>query len=468
MIPVSDFTDAAPADGRLKDLAEIAAGLGFEIVDIAGSIDIIDEQTSSQLSALTILKAGVRQVTDANENVQQTARVIEKSTRSTMEIVESSVNDLREASVRTKTVATWVNSLQNHMGSLEGTVNAVQSNNDEITAIARQVNILAINAKIEAARAGDAGRGFAVVAEAINELSQKTAAAAQGIAENITNLSTWVGGMREEATGISDDAGAVLEGSEETDKALISISESARAAHKGSSKIASGAATVDQAVRALEPEFKKVGAAIEETATGIHEARQRSNALIDKSEKLVQGTVALGGMASDQRYIDYVKGLACKVSDLFEEALANNKISESNLFDTAYKPIPGSDPIQHLTEFTALTDALLPSLQDEALNFDKNVIFCAAVDRNGYLPTHNRKFSHQQGNDPVWNAANCRNRRMFNDRVGLKAGSNSEPFLLQVYRRDMGGGDFQMMKDISAPVLVNNRHWGGLRLGVSC
>jgi methyl-accepting chemotaxis protein len=87
------------------------------------------------------------------------------------------------------------------------------------------------------------------------------------------------------------------------------------------------------------------------------------------------------------------------------------------------------------------------------------------VDRNGYLPTHNRKYSQPQGADPVWNNANCRNRRIFNDRTGLRAGRNTEPFLLQTYRRDMGGGQFVMMKDISAPIIVQGRHWGGLRIG---
>jgi methyl-accepting chemotaxis protein len=86
------------------------------------------------------------------------------------------------------------------------------------------------------------------------------------------------------------------------------------------------------------------------------------------------------------------------------------------------------------------------------------------VDRNGYLPTHNLKFSQPQGDDPDWNAAHCRNRRIFNDRVGLRAGQNTKPVLLQTYRRDMGAGRFVMMKDLSAPIHIQGRHWGGLRL----
>ena len=50
--------------------------------------------------------------------------------------------------------------------------------------------------------------------------------------------------------------------------------------------------------------------------------------------------------------------------------------------------------------------------------------------------------------------------------VGLAAGRNTEPFLLQTYRRDMGGGQFVLMKDISAPIVVDGRHWGGLRLAI--
>jgi methyl-accepting chemotaxis protein len=112
-----------------------------------------------------------------------------------------------------------------------------------------------------------------------------------------------------------------------------------------------------------------------------------------------------------------------------------------------------------------LTDSLLPPVQEPMLNFDKRVVFCVAVDRNGYLPTHNKVFSKPQGKDPVWNNANCRNRRMFNDRTGLRAGQNTRPFLLQTYRRDMGGGRFVLMKDLSIPIMVSGRHWGGLRLG---
>jgi len=139
----------------------------------------------------------------------------------------------------------------------------------------------------------------------------------------------------------------------------------------------------------------------------------------------------------------------------------------ADLFDDKYEPVAGSNPAQVTTRFVALTDELFPPVQEELLAFDRKVVFCAAVDRNGFLPTHNAKFSQPQGSDPVWNAAHARNRRIFNDRTGLAAGRNERRFLLQTYRRDMGGGQRVLVKDLSAPITVQGRHWGGLRLAYS-
>ena len=96
-----------------------------------------------------------------------------------------------------------------------------------------------------------------------------------------------------------------------------------------------------------------------------------------------------------------------------------------------------------------------------------------AVERNGYGVGHNHKYDqkHNQNNkqpqragDVAWNTAHCRNRRIFNDRTGLASARNQRPFLLQTYRRDMGGGQFIVMKEAAAPISADGRHWGGLRL----
>ena len=215
---------------------------------------------------------------------------------------------------------------------------------------------------------------------------------------------------------------------------------------------------------AFEGTFEGIGSAVRTAVEGVDQARRRINGLVDMTELLVQDCVRLGGQTTDQHLIDAVKALAARVSAAFEGGLRKGEISIEDLFTRTYTEIAGTDPQQVMAPFTPFTDRVLPEIQETALQLDPRVVFCAAVDHNGYLPTHNKKFSQPPGADPAWNAAHCRNRRIFNDRVGLKAGSNLESFLLQVYRRDMGGGQFVMMKDLSAPIFVDGQHWGGLRL----
>jgi len=104
-------------------------------------------------------------------------------------------------------------------------------------------------------------------------------------------------------------------------------------------------------------------------------------------------------------------------------------------------------------------------VQEPILELDRRVVFCAAVDRNGYLPTHNRVFSQpQRPGEVAWNTANSRNRRIFNDRAGLSAARSTRAHLLQTYERNMGGGRIDIMKEVDVPITVRGRHWGGLRL----
>jgi methyl-accepting chemotaxis protein len=465
MKPDHMFTPSMPADDRLSHLAKLAGQLGYEIVDIAGVLDIADQESRNQLVILDAVQTSASNVLSANAAVREALDTVTSVTSSTLEQVEGSVQFVRESGQRSNAVAGWVQALTDRMDNVANSVTAVEKNNALISDIARQVNILAINAKIEAARAGDSGRGFGVVADAINELSKKTANAARGIEENVEHLGVWVGKLREEAKGVSDDANKVLAGSGETDKALIQIAQGVRETNNATQIMSNEAIKVHDAVSAFQPSFDKIGTAARTSASGLGSVRGRVHELIDTSETIFQTSVALGGGSDDMKFIDKVKAAAAQISEIFSAGVRTHQVSVEALFDYQYQKIAGTDPAQYLTKSTKFADDVLPAIQESMLDFDPKVVFCAAIDPQGYLPTHNKKFSQPQRSDPVWNAANARNRRLFDDRVGLKAGRNTEPFLLQVYRRDMGAGQFVMMKDLSAPIYVDGRHWGGLRVG---
>ncbi|TKT71688.1 methyl-accepting chemotaxis protein [Afipia massiliensis] len=152
------------------------------------------------------------------------------------------------------------------------------------------------------------------------------------------------------------------------------------------------------------------------------------------------------------------------ITKIFENAVAKGDITLDDLFDEDYVKIEGSDPVQYRTRFLNWADRALPEFQESFLAKDSRLAFSVAIDRNGYLPVHNKLYSHpQRAGDIAWNTANSRNRRIFNDPAGLAAGRNIRSYLIQSYARDMGNGKTIMMREIDVPIRVRGRHWGGFR-----
>jgi methyl-accepting chemotaxis protein len=149
---------------------------------------------------------------------------------------------------------------------------------------------------------------------------------------------------------------------------------------------------------------------------------------------------------------------------IFEDGIASGAVTIEDMFDTDYVEISGTNPVQHRTKILDWADRALPPFQEAFLAKDPRMAFCAMIDRNGYLPVHNRIYSHpQRPGDVAFNTANSRNRRIFNDPAGLAAGRNQRAYLIQSYARDMGNGNMVMMREIDVPLRVRGRHWGGFR-----
>ncbi len=461
------LTSSSAGSDKLDIISNTASKLSFETVELAITMYQIEQNTGRVMRMLQKVDTGARRMMDGNAAVQRAISAVGDTITTTLGAVENSVAAIRGAGARVQDLAAWVQSLDARVTAIEETLENTRASNASISAIAAQVNILAINAKIEAARAGDAGRGFAVVAEAINELSRKTAGAAAGIDSNISSLVENVGDIRVQANQAGENAGNVLKEADETDQALSAIASHVQTIYDEAHAIHSSATQTGTAIEEFQQSFSQMGNELEDTASGIRQMRAQGNMLVDRGESMIQAAVGLGGHTPDARMISEIGTLVAEISREFENGVQNGLITMEELFSHHYTEVPGSDPQQVLAPFTGFTDKVLPAIQEPVLELDERVVFCAAVNTEGYLPTHNLKFSKPQGPDPDWNMANCRNRRIFDDRVGLKAGRNTQPFLLQVYRRDMGGGNFVMMKDLSAPIFVNGRHWGGLRLAYS-
>jgi methyl-accepting chemotaxis protein len=163
----------------------------------------------------------------------------------------------------------------------------------------------------------------------------------------------------------------------------------------------------------------------------------------------------------DQTVLRWALECRQEVVGQFDLLLNSGRLSMPQLFDTFYIPIPNTEPQKFRTQYDNLSDGVVQPLIDRVLSKDERLVFVVIVDRNGYLPTHNSRFSQPLTGNREADAKRNRTKRIFNDRTGLAAARNQQEYLLQRYSRDTG----EEMTDLSVPIFIQNRHWGALRIG---
>ncbi|MDP3601613.1 MAG: methyl-accepting chemotaxis protein [Bosea sp. (in: a-proteobacteria)] len=467
-----------PAEGAaaaaVRDIAERFGKLGAEITDISGRIGDVTRQLDGQTQGLHRVVTAVDQVSRANRAIQQAAegaQATASSVRNGLERVTGSVRlGLNSAQSDIEALSQGAQSISQALAQAVADAHKVRASSDAIQAITREIQLLSINAGVEAARSGAAGRGFAVIAAAVKHLAEQTrdaTALSSKQLDALVNSVDLLASKSEEnaltARRASDESQSISQQIGELDsfsRDVVELIGEIDAISNPTRDNAIAFAKVGEDLRALVD-------GVDHSSENLDKASQRAETLVSISEGILGAIAASGVRTAQSELIATAMETATRIGGLFEQALDRGELSLADLFDEGYQPIPGSDPVQHMTRFVKLCDRVLPPIQEPLLASNRRIVFCAAVDRNGFLPTHNVKYSHPQGNDPVWNNANCRNRRIFNDRTGLSAARNRKPFLLQTYRRDMGGGQFLVMEDLSAPILVKGRHWGGFRFGLN-
>ena len=452
-------------DTVVQTLAREAGVLSVELADVAGHIDDVSARAQRQSESFQGLAAATGDLAAANQRIGAVAGKAESVARAANHDMSTSRASIEGALAEIRRLAEDVAGFEQKLAGLRGALDRVAKVAQGIDAIAKQTNLLALNATIEAARAGEAGRGFAVVAGEVKALAKQTSEATSQIDATLLELNQQTAELIAQSAASLQRAHSVQTGTGAIAQVIDTVGRNLDEMGGEVREISAATADIQRHCSALSGAFDEMSGGIAHSSTTLKDARDRVSKLLSLGERIVSLTAEAGVETPDTPYIRLVQETAQRVAMLFETAVSAGEISLADLFDQTYVPIAGSNPAQVMTRFTAFTDRVLPPIQEPILAADPAVMLCAAVDRNGYLPTHNAKFAHpQRPGDVVWNTANCRNRRIFDDRTGLSAARNTEPFLLQTYRRDMGGGQFVLMKDCSAPIRIQGRHWGGLRL----
>ena len=457
--PDSTGRVSAIISGVNRDISTLAIRLS----DIVGNAERIATESKDGRLAAESLKASTAVFTQDTHELSGEMQGIAATIAQAAEGIDVTSETIRTSLDKTQLLTKAVTDAADLLANLQTSLARASAISHDIRAIATQTNLLALNAAIEAAHAGDAGKGFAVVAHDVRLLAVKTQNATQEIDQALDSVIASAkvliaqGEINIKVAGeVQSDAATIIQQTGEASANLHRIQDQ-------SERVIAITSRHEQAFDGLTEVINHVSNALIFTSTEVGVASDSLNAISTVAETVLYTLARTGVPTADTPIINATRQTANAVAQAFEDAIRRGQISAEDLFDEAYQPIPGSNPAQHMARHTRLTDMLLPQLQEPLAAFDERIVFACATDRNGYIATHNLKFSQPQGPDPIWNAANARNRRIFDDRVGLGSGRNRDPFLLLVYRRDMGGGRFMLMKHVSCPIVVNGRHWGAMR-----
>ncbi|MGD0282867.1 MAG: methyl-accepting chemotaxis protein [Dissulfurispiraceae bacterium] len=421
---------------QAQQIAVAAEEMSQTIGDIAKNASIAAEMSSAAMDAAQTGKAAM---------IRATQRV-EQAHRSTANLA-SMADEMNTQAVEISSIIT------------------------AIKEIAEQTNLLALNAAIEAARAGEQGRGFAIVADEVRKLAEKTKNAAGEISAKISHIQHEVQETSKAMTVTSEEVSGVTAIISEASQSLDSICDSIQTAKDQTVQIATAVEEQSLAAEEISRNISKTSALTVEVKGLADEVTSEANDMVSTAESLMDATSSFRILDNtDNMFVDKAIESAAMISATFQKAVESGRISLNDLFDEHYVPIPGTKPEQFTTRAVSFLESVLPAIQEEVAKFDQRIAFCVAIDRNAFLPVHNLQYSKPQrkpvtDDDVAWNTANCRNKRFFKDRTGKAAAENQNKFLLRSYRRDMGGGQFVQMKDVSAPIFVDGKHWGGLRIG---
>ncbi|MBF0269225.1 MAG: methyl-accepting chemotaxis protein [Alphaproteobacteria bacterium] len=447
-------------------IGQAIGGIWTQLAAVALDIDSIAKHFADQAKQVDMLNSVAGGLADTNAKLGETAGLAQQVSESVSDITQESQNSLTLARSSIQTLVDGVKRTESHMNALTESLTRVEGVSERIETIARQTRMLALNATIEAARAGEMGKGFAVVASEVKALAAQTSDATQLIANTVRELNDLSGKVTQENATSLTCADKVMSSTDDLSGFVDDTQTLFGLLHEHIEEIVHAGQSGESDRLRMTETIAAINVDIREESERLHDANGRLDKLMAESETLIEVSMSVGIDLPDSPFIRMVQDAAAKIGSLFEDAIDKGRIGQDALFDENYRPIGGTDPQQLMARFTEFTDQALPEIQEPLLAASDRIIFCAAVDRNGYLPTHNKKYSQaQKPGDSAWNTANCRNRRLFNDPAGLAAAKNQKSFLLKTYKRDMGGGNMAMMKDCSAPIMVKGRHWGGFRMG---
>ena len=522
---VSDTRDEAEREKRLREISrdpvtrEVMQEMGEAILRTSANAARISTRlrtvvelvgvAGDQMQSVTSEVDGVR---NRSEGIARHAMAVSDAARETAAFTQQGLQLTKNTLQSVEHLQSCMNETHVLLGHFIDKLHAITELSKVLEEIAFKTKLLAFNASIEAARAGQHGKGFHVVADEVRKLAEDAARQNKKIFGELQSVSREMAPARKsiEESKVSTDQ--VAEQSHELNHAFERIAEMVSGAKDRMSEISESVSVQNEAVQRASRSLGKVRESVSRVRQESDSIAENTLALSELTEEVFS---TLGRMEGDSMFhfaLSVGRQMAASVSRFFEAAVDSGRISLetllafryveikgshiealSRLFDVSLVPKTGFQPPKYDAGYDAAIDEDLMVLVDSFKAMNPRFIFANAMDLNTYAPIANSDSCLAWTGDRAKDLAGNRVKRTFNvgrvvvraSRMGLGSGVEGigemvprtvfqergcllqetaeakKMFMLQTYVRDSG----VIVAALSVPIFVKGQRWGIALLG---